>query len=146
MGIYERIPINFWILILGLHHDSWKHLHNSINFKFYLMKGETFTCIFMELHPPRRPRMCHDRIVCIRATPSDQSFYSWRYDYHVLESNLHRKLRRHLSPVEHCRIQTICMNWRNQIWQWQPKEPINNTLQTKDNHFYAARLSIILGI
>jgi len=22
------------------------------------------TCIFMELHPPRRPMMCHDRIVC----------------------------------------------------------------------------------
>ena len=25
---------------------------------------ENLTCIFMELHPPRRPMMCHDRIVC----------------------------------------------------------------------------------
>lgn len=35
----------------------------------------------------------------------------------IRRNNLHHKLRKHLSPTAHCRIQTICRSLRNQIWQ-----------------------------
>jgi predicted aspartyl protease len=46
------------------HFSSQLFLRQEILLQNNSVVQANLTCIFMELHPPRRPMMCHDRIVC----------------------------------------------------------------------------------
>ena len=122
---------HIWLLEINLH-SIYGGAMTSLWIK--ILWRRNFTCIFIELHPPRRPIMCHDRMVYKQTyqlshwtsnqDTKEQKIKSLTSSCREVivkleNSHVHHKLKKYLSPMDCCRIRAICMSLRIWIWKHQ---------------------------